>query len=258
MTHSPPDSPPPPPEPHYGYRAPQTPRHREHLALTAAYQAFVADAGEQRHPLDSGTLLLRLSSSGRWRFALLNPAGERVAVGTAHGDSTGSGLARTIAETLRRAPARADEPGATRPTYRPETIGHLMKMRRNSRTPYPRTDGTLHMSVPGARIIISPSALQAHTATGGIRLVLEGPWTEWDAAPVADAILRDLAPQAHHLTHTTEPRGYSRNESGSRIYDGSSWALCSCGWRYAASDRAEARALATWHRQHPTRHRTNP
>jgi hypothetical protein len=64
-----------------------------------------------------------------------------------------------------------------------------------------------------------------------------------------------------HRTRTTTPRGWhrladdsrfaghvGRDRHGGRVYDGSSTALCSCGWSYRADSRAIASRAAAAHR----------
>lgn len=201
-----------------------------------------------------GTILARSTPRQSLRLALRNRAGDRVAVGLLTGGRL-TDIARTVAEALARAPAAA--PDGASPEFSPETIGHVMRMRRNSRTPVLRGDGSIQMTVPGAYAVVNRSAVSVMADTGlFLRLSLEGAWQDLQVARVADAMLRDSAPQARHLTYTTEPRGRFFNESGSLIYDGSSSALCSCGWHYPTLDRSGARWAANWHRANPRAYST--
>ena len=67
---------------------------------------------------------------------------------------------------------------------------------------------------------------------------------------------------ARHITRTSRPRGWhraadnphgpqvvGRDRHGGRIYDGSSCAVCSCGWSHVADDRRGAAREAREHRQ---------
>jgi hypothetical protein len=228
-----------------GFRPAPTARERERLALTAATERFAGGRTRFRTQLERGALTVGATELG-WRFALFNEQSDRIAVGSASGDCLGGGLARTVAELLRRAPARE---GA--PCLAPHLVGEQMLMRGDSPAPCLRSDGTVRMTVADAEIVIAESWLQASSLTSDVWLSLEGRWTTAAAAKVADALLRDLAPAARHLTYTTEPRGHHRTKSGSWMYGGSSTALCSCGWACPAGDRPAARGVAAWHRDNP-------
>jgi hypothetical protein len=67
---------------------------------------------------------------------------------------------------------------------------------------------------------------------------------------------------ARHITRTSQPRGWhraadnphgpqvvGRDRRGGRIYDGTSCAVCSCGWSQFADDRRSAARAAREHRQ---------
>lgn len=236
-----------------GYRPAPLDHTYECSALAAVAVAFEAGHTTHRVKVPRGTLAFRRTARGA-RCALLNLAGQRVAVGDMRGGEL-TDFSRTVAEALVCAPA--DAPDSSRPDITPWAVGNAMKMRRNGRCPEPRMDGSIRMGVPGAYAIVQHAAVSA-TADGGsfVRLALEGPWDARRAARVADAMLRDLAPEARHLTYTTEPRGWHRggifvSKRGGGQYDGASTAFCSCGWSYLAGDRADARWTAKWHRDHP-------
>jgi hypothetical protein len=241
-----------------GYRPQPTPRCCEHQAIATARDRFVNGADRHRERLGRGTLVLGQVTTALWRVAVLNDAGQRTVVGSAHGTGVGYGLTRTIAEALRRAPDQTGEPAGTRPNHDPRSVAHQMRMRRNARTPYERGDGTVTMTVPGAQVVIGRLGLHGTSLTGGLRLTVEGPWTTTAVAKLADAMLRDLAPQARHVTYTSPPRGHLRDANGIRFYDATSWAHCSCGWYDIAADRALARSSARWHREHPALYHPEP
>jgi len=228
-----------------GYRAEPTPRERERLAILAARERFAAGAEKFRIQLERGALVMRPLGDG-WRFALFNARNVRTVVGTTGRYGLDHGFARTVAEALLRAPAEGGTSALS-----PGAVAEQMRMRRDSRTPSVRRDGSLSMRVPGAEIVITSGSLFAVSKTTALRLALEARWTNASAARVADAMLRDLAPEARHLTRTTVPRGHFRNESGSTLYDGGSTALCSCGWFCVEGSRTAARWTAKWHREHP-------
>jgi hypothetical protein len=84
-----------------------------------------------------------------------------------------------------------------------------------------------------------------------------------DKAPVSVSVAGLVAVTlARHSTRTTLPRGWhraadnphgpqvvGRDRHGGRIYDGTSWAVCSCGWSRFADDRRGAGRAAREHRQ---------
>ncbi|WP_067819868.1 hypothetical protein [Actinomadura kijaniata] len=236
-----------------GYRPAPTPRHHEHLALVALTRALANGHRAHRVDLPGGTIAARSNGTGHQRITLTNPAGHRIALAVLHGACLAQDAVRTVAEVFHRAPT--DPSSGTRPLFAPASVAEGMKMRRNRARRWPRKDGSVRAAVPGAELIIRPGVLDASTTTGGLRLTLDGPWHDRATAQVADAILRDLAPEARHLTYTTQPAGHYINESGSHCYDSFCWAVCSCGWYYPAADRSDARWTASWHRQHPTAHR---
>ncbi|MFC6883524.1 hypothetical protein [Actinomadura yumaensis] len=238
----------------HGYRARPTPRHHEKAALAAIAQALSTGAREHHVAVPGGTFTARSYGPRHWRVAVHRPTGQRVALAVLHGDQAAASAARTVAEVIRRAPTGFAD--GARPTYDLVSVGENMVMRRNRAYRSLRADGTVRAAVPGAQLIIRPSVLDATTTRGGIRLTLDGPWGYREAAAVADAVLRDLAPEARHLTYTTGGGRYYYNESGSRCYDSSSWAHCSCDWHYPGSDQSDARWTAKWHRQHPDAYRT--
>jgi hypothetical protein len=117
-------------------------------------------------------------------------------------------------------------------------------------------------SVPGASARVWPDGRLEVRGADRVVLSVRRRWAAWDTArvaAVADARLRLLcAPEARHLTRTSEPsgwfrpldRGYScggRERNGGRMYGGSSVAACSCGWRVTVPSRGRARAAARGH-----------
>ncbi len=68
-------------------------------------------------------------------------------------------------------------------------------------------------------------------------------------------------PAVTHKTRTTQPVGYSEDDSGCRrfdkrgrvMFDRGSFALCSCGWIGAGATREEARSAARAHREREDR-----
>lgn len=230
-------------------------RGEEFLALRSIERA-IGDGGTRREvEVQRGRILARPSANGA-RLALWNRAGHRVAVAQVSGMKE-LHLARTLAEVLHQARGLADG----RPDVNPWTVGNVMRMRRNQGCPVLRADGTIRMGVPGAHAVVDSHSITVISDTGPrIRLVLEGEWEYCGAARVADAMLRDLAPEARHLTYTTTPRGWHLNgyPAGKRnggSYDGASTAYCSCGWFSMEGDQASARASAAWHRENPHSYR---
>ena len=160
----------------------------------------------------------------------------------------------------RYAPERADHrnPGAA-----PGSVRLLARMTRTHANGVPRqSDGSVGWSVPGASARVWPNGRVEVSGAGGVVLEVRLEGSAWDSArvaAVADAGLRLLcAPPARHMTRTSEPsgwfrpgdRGYSgggRERNGGRMYDGSSVAACSCGWRVTVSSRQGARGAAAEH-----------
>jgi hypothetical protein len=94
--------------------------------------------------------------------------------------------------------------------------------------------------------------------------LLERGWvsslTLTDHAPVSMSVAGLVAVTlARHRTRTSVPRGWhracdnpmvvGRDRHGGRIYDGTSWAVCSCGYSHFADDRRGAARAAREHRQ---------
>ncbi|MGI5201581.1 hypothetical protein ACQEU6_08375 [Spirillospora sp. CA-108201] len=237
-----------------GYRPQPTSRGEEALALHNVEQAIAAGATSHQVEVGRGTIHV-LPDSGRFIFALLNRAGKTVARGCSYGPAA-LRIERTIAEALHRAP---EEGLGT--WLKPESVGAAMLMRRNRRTPVSRQGNWIKMNVPGACAYVHPNGIQAYSHAGSWMLLNfgGGAWTTEAAARVVDAMLRDLAPEARHLTYTTDPQGWhltgnaARNrEEGALVF--ASMVRCSCGWFSPEDNRAAARATAKWHRENPRSH----
>ena len=158
------------------------------------------------------------------------------------------------------APARADH---RNPAAAPGSVRLLARMTRTHANGVPReVDGSVGWSVPGASARVWPDGRVEVRGAGGVVLSVRLEGSGWDSArvaAVADAGLRLLCtPQARHLTRTSEPsgwfrpldRGYSgggRERNGGQMYDGSSVAACSCGWRATVPSRDGARGAAAEH-----------
>ncbi|MFF4408549.1 hypothetical protein [Streptomyces sp. NPDC001404] len=170
-----------------------------------------------------------------------------------------------VAELLRHAStARGD--GHAR--YAVRDVMVAMRMRA-WRWPEPDRHGMVTVRVPGATVEVHGHHLTAWGEHGAVEVAFEsGTWAAQGVAAVADAALRAFGrPEARHLTWTTEPRGWyfpsdhphpalrgsaGLNKPGGRagkLYDGSSLALCTCGWRDFADDRVGARWAARRHRE---------
>ncbi|MFC8538060.1 hypothetical protein ACFUJY_29670 [Streptomyces sp. NPDC057249] len=161
-----------------------------------------------------------------------------------------------------RAPAAADD---RNPDMAPASVRVVAKMTRTHANGVPRqSDGSVGWSVPGASARVWPDGRLVVTSHTGVELSarLEGSqWDTWAVAAVADAALRLLcAPEARHVTRTSEPRGWSRaadsweswaggpvGVKSGWMHDGSSVAACSCGWRVTVSSRLGARGAAAEH-----------
>ncbi|MFF4188163.1 hypothetical protein ACFYZ9_33710 [Streptomyces sp. NPDC001691] len=191
------------------------------------------------------------AQDGRSRAALvtLRPAAYP------HAEAWLDGLARC-------APATADY---RNPSASPESVRLLAEMTRTHANGVPRqSDGSVGWSVPGASARVWPDGRLTVRSEGGVELSarLEGAeWDSWGVAAAADVALRLLcAPEARHITRTSEPsawyrpldRGHvggGRERKGNQSYDGSSTARCSCGWRGAYPSRLAALAMAAEHRK---------
>ncbi|MFI9052461.1 hypothetical protein [Streptomyces sp. NPDC053427] len=165
-----------------------------------------------------------------------------------------------LSAVAEHAPERGDHHNPDAP---PESVRLVSQMTRTHANGIPRqSDGSVGWSVPGASARVWPDGRVEVTRAGGVTLSvrLEGSgWDTWRVAAVADAGLRLLCdPEAAHLTRTSEPsgwfrpldRGYSgggRERKGNQMYDGSSVAACSCGWRVPALSRLGARGAAAAH-----------
>ncbi|MFI0406525.1 hypothetical protein [Actinomadura sp. 3N508] len=241
-----------------GHRQRPISRAEEYLALRNAERSLAAGTRQHEEEVARGTILVRPGTGRVVRLALRNRSGQRVVAGYASGMDGNLTLARALAAALHQAPK-----GLTwdAPAFGPEGVGHVMQMRRNQRCPQPRADGSIRLGVPGGAAVVDRHSITATTDTGvRVRFALEGLWTTFGVARVADAMLRDLAPEAHHLTYTTEPRGWHLNgtfvsKRGGGRYDGASTAYCSCGWFCMEGDRASARWSAAWHRENPSAYR---
>ncbi|WP_326693379.1 MULTISPECIES: hypothetical protein [unclassified Streptomyces] len=140
-------------------------------------------------------------------------------------------------------------------------------MTRDSRNGTPRRDGSVRWTVPGAEAVVTAGRLCALAAHAGVTVSLDGErWEDAPAAQIIDEALRLVAaPEAAHMTRTTEPRGWYHptdarrgmpgsaglNRPGGKsglMRDGGSWAHCSCGWSTAHTDRQAARWAAKRHR----------
>ncbi|WP_404949079.1 hypothetical protein HFP70_35440 [Streptomyces sp. ARC14] len=157
------------------------------------------------------------------------------------------------------APQSADH---RNPSAAPGSVRLLARMARTHANGVPRqSDGSVGWSVPGAAARVWPDG-RVEIRAGSVLLAVRLEGSEWDSsrvAAVADAGLRLLcAPQARHLTRTSEPsgwfrpldRGYSgggRERNGGQMYDGASVAACSCGWRKTVPSRLGARGEAEAH-----------
>ncbi|MFG3267869.1 hypothetical protein [Streptomyces bobili] len=168
-----------------------------------------------------------------------------------------------IAET---APETADH---RHPSAAMSSVRLLARMTPDHRNGIPRQlDGSVGWSMPGASARVWPDGRIELRSTTGAELAgrLEGSeWDQWKVAAVADAGLRLLcAPEARHLTRTGQPSGWhrpfdrsdsaglGRERKGGQVYDGSTVASCSCGWRVTAESQLGARALAEQHRREAT------
>jgi hypothetical protein len=145
----------------------------------------------------------------------------------------------------------------------------LARMTPDHRNGTPRqSDGSVGWSMPGASARVWPDGRIEFRSTTGAELAgqLEGSeWDQWKVAAVADAGLRLLcAPEARHLTRTGQPSGWhrpfdrresaglGRERKGGQMYDGSTVASYSCGWRVTAESQLGACALAEQHRREAT------
>ncbi|MEU3502624.1 hypothetical protein ABZ726_18300 [Streptomyces hundungensis] len=162
----------------------------------------------------------------------------------------------------RCAPATADHRD---PSAAPGSVRLLAKMTRTHANGVPRqSDGSVGWSVPGASARAWPNGRLTVSSAEGVELSarLEGSeWDSWAVAAAADVALRILcAPEARHITRTSEPSGWyrpldrghvggGRERKGNQSYDGSSTARCSCGWRGAYQSRDAALAMAAEHRR---------
>lgn len=167
-----------------------------------------------------------------------------------------------LAALAEHAPGAADHrnPGAA-----PGSVRLVARMTRNHANGVPRqSDGSVGWSVPGASARVWPDGRLTVTSAAGVELSARLEGEQWDTqrvAAVADAALRLLcAPEARHVTRTSEPRGWSRaadrweswaggpvGVKSGWMYDGSSVAACSCGWRATVPSRDGARGAAAAH-----------
>lgn len=164
-----------------------------------------------------------------------------------------------LAAIAQYAPERADH---RNPQAAPGSVRLLSEMTRTHANGVPRqSDGSVGWSVPGASARVWPDG-RVEIRAGSVLLSVRLEGSEWDSgrvAAVADAGLRLLcAPEARHMTRTSEPsgwfrpmdRGYSgggRERNGGQMYDGASVAACSCGWRVSVPSQLGARGAAAAH-----------
>ncbi|MFM9499760.1 hypothetical protein ACKI1Q_40000 [Streptomyces galilaeus] len=171
-----------------------------------------------------------------------------------------------LAAIAQAAPETADH---RHPSAAMSSVRLLARMTPDHRNGIPRQlDGSVGWSMPGASARVWPDGRIELRSTTGAELAgqLEGSeWDSWKAAAVADAGLRLLcAPEARHLTRTGQPSGWhrpfdrsdsaglGRERKGGQMYDGSTVASCSCGWRVTVESQLGARALAEQHRREAT------
>ncbi|MFJ4342636.1 hypothetical protein [Streptomyces sp. NPDC088915] len=229
---------------------------------------LLADREETDYPTPRGPVRVRkyARTSGREfvRAAVRAGTGERAALVTLRPAAypyAGAWLSALAA----LAPAAADH---RNPDMAPASVRVVARMTRTHANGVPRqSDGSVGWSVPGASARVWPDGRLTVTSDAGVELSarLEGSqWNTWAVAAVADAGLRLLcAPEARHVTRTSEPRGWSRaaDNWGSQAwagpvgrksgwqYDSSSVAACSCGWRATVPSRGGARRAAEKHRE---------
>ncbi|MEU9395770.1 hypothetical protein AB0D86_37945 [Streptomyces sp. NPDC048324] len=171
-----------------------------------------------------------------------------------------------LAAIAEAAPETADH---RHPSAAMSSVRLLARMTPDHRNGIPRqSDGSVGWSMPGVSARVWPDGRIELRSTTGAELAgqLEGSdWDHWKVAAVADAGLRLLcAPEARHLTRTGQPSGWhrpfdrsdsaglGRERKGGQMYDGSTVASCSCGWRVTAESQLGARALTEQHRREAT------
>ena len=194
------------------------------------------------------------------RVAAHTPAGQRCALVSLRGDAQET-AGPVLAAVLENAPVHLED---TRPDLDPATLRLLARMTRDYRNGTVRPDGSAGWTVPGATTRITSDSLTVESETGRIVVYLTGRgWTERQAAHVVDAMLRAIAaPEAQHMTRTTEPEGWfypadkgiasagrcRPGRTGGLLYDGLSTARCSCGWQSTQESRDGAQRAAKAHR----------
>ncbi|MEU0857474.1 hypothetical protein ABZ352_18825 [Streptomyces griseofuscus] len=220
------------------HQTPHGPVHFRKYAAQGEEKGFVRASVPARVPTRDG---------GRAALATLRPAAYPYA-------------GAWLAAIAQYAPERADH---RNPAAAPGSVRLLARMTRTHANGVPRqSDGSVSWSVPGASARVWPDGRVEVRGAGGVVLSVRPEGSAWDSArvaAVADAGLRLLcAPEARHMTRTSEPsgwfrpldRGYSgggRERNGGQMYDGSSVAACSCGWRVTVPSRDGARGAAAEH-----------
>ncbi|WP_330335654.1 hypothetical protein OHS33_39135 (plasmid) [Streptomyces sp. NBC_00536] len=155
-----------------------------------------------------------------------------------------------LAAVAEHAPAAADH---RNPEAAPASVRLLAEMTRTHANGVPRhSDGSVSWSVPGASARVWPDGRVEVQRAGCVVLAVRLEGSGWDSArvaAVADAGLRLLcAPEARHMTRTSEPSGWAWSSLwAGRSFDGASEAVCSCGWRVMAASRLGARGAAAEH-----------
>lgn len=218
---------------------------------------LLADRETTEHTTPHGTVRMRkyASTPGREfvRAAVRAGTGGRAALVTLR-PAAYPYAGAWLAALTEHAPAAADY---CDPDMSPEFVRVVAEMTRTHANGVPRqSDGSVGWGVPGAAARVWPDGRLTVTSDAGVELSarLEGAlWDTWAVAAVADAGLRLLCdPAARHITRTSEPsgwfrpldRGYSgggRERNGGQMYDGSSVAACTCGWRGALAAAKEHR-----------------
>ncbi|MFD9248318.1 hypothetical protein [Streptomyces bottropensis] len=227
---------------------------------------LLADRETTEHRTPHGTVRMRkyASTPGREFVRAAVRAGngvDRAALVTLRPAAYGYAGA-WLAALAEHAPGAADyrNPGAA-----PGSVRLVARMTRNHANGVPRqSDGSVGWSVPGASARVWPDGRLSVASAAGVELSARLEGSQWDTqrvAAVADAALRLLcAPEARHVTRTSEPRGWSRaadswgqswagpvGVKSGWLHDGSSVAACSCGWRVTVPSRLGARGAAAEH-----------